>query len=128
MDDDGTLVPGRFVFEFPVYAIARKPVPPPLGPLPTIHKVKFPEIGWTVPLFSDAHLADLYIERHPVKEAGGYPINTGQYLLWFLKQQRATGTNSVGFDISFAAGQPEAHIWAWPIDQFIEEVRASFGE
>jgi hypothetical protein len=121
MQDDGTLEPGKFYADYPLWTLHDEALEKKrgIGGKGGIPQINFPKIGAVLAIFTDVDLANRFLE-----EAGGpvmspVALRKPEDLLSIAEHFQREGVEYVAIDISVKPPGAVLH----PIGEFIDDAR-----
>jgi hypothetical protein len=118
MADDGTLAPGMFYADYPLWTLYDAALGQGKAGIPQING---PNMEPFLAIFTDVDLAKRFIEDLRRPDVEPVALREPKAVLAILEHFQQKGIKHVGLDFSFHPGGVHLH----PIGEFIEDVRRS---
>jgi hypothetical protein len=123
MPDDGTLAPGKFYADYPLWTLHDVTLEKKVGEggKSGIPQINFPTIGAVLALFTDTDLAKRFLDETHRSGLSILGLKDPEALLKIAEYFQKRGVKHVAIDISTKPPSAAIH----PIGEFIDDVRRS---
>ena len=120
MEDDGTIAPGKFYADYPLWTLYSEELDKKFGMPGGVPQVNPPEMKPLLAVFTDQELAQRFIDKVGWPGVVPLALPNPEAVLKVAEHFLGKGVEDVGIDISFHAVLTfQLH----PITEFIEDVR-----
>lgn len=119
MQDDGTVAPGNFYADYPLWTLYDEALDKRLGMPGGVPKINPPGMKPMLAIFTDPDLAQRFIDDLQRPDTKPLALPTPKAVLMIAEYFQKSGVENVGIDISFHPPGMQLH----PIEEFIDDVR-----